>query len=133
MQLSGRVLDTLFNPVPGALVDIWHADRMGRYDDDGFRFRGRLRTDAEGRFSLRTIKPLHYRAFVEKRPAHLHVKISIAAREGLTTPVFFDGDPWNREAPYFRPSLSRSTPPSGVGLDCWFEFIIDPLGTDATS
>jgi protocatechuate 3,4-dioxygenase beta subunit len=133
MQLSGRVLDTLFNPVPGALVDIWHADRMGRYDDDGFRFRGRLRTDAEGRFSLRTIKPLHYCAFGEKRPAHLHVKIIIAAREVLTTQLFFEGDPWNREDPFFRPALVMSTSPKGDGLDCWFEFIIDPLGTDATS
>jgi protocatechuate 3,4-dioxygenase alpha subunit len=65
--LSGRLTDGAGNAVPDGLVEIWQADPDGRFahpDDprgpsayQGFRGFGRCPTDAEGRFSFRTVKP----------------------------------------------------------------------------
>jgi protocatechuate 3,4-dioxygenase alpha subunit len=55
------------DPVPDGLVETWQADPDGRFDhpDDprgrqryaGFRGFGRCPTDADGRFTIRTLKP----------------------------------------------------------------------------
>ena len=42
------------NLLKGALLDIWQADHTGTYDNRGFNLRGKLHTDDEGRYSLRT-------------------------------------------------------------------------------
>ena len=60
LTVTGRVLDTNGRPLKGALLDIWQADHTGVYDNTGFRLRGRLYTGDDGRYTLRTIKPLHY-------------------------------------------------------------------------
>ena len=58
VELSGRVLTRSCRPLPQALVDLWHADEHGEYDNGGFRYRGHLFTDAEGGFRFRTLKPV---------------------------------------------------------------------------
>jgi len=60
LTVTGRVFDTRGRALKGALLDIWHADHTGTYDNRGFRLRGKLYTDDEGRYTLRTIKPLYY-------------------------------------------------------------------------
>ena len=67
VRIGGRVLDGAGDPVPDALVETWQADPDGRFahpDDprgpaggSGFRGFGRCATDAEGRWSVRTVKP----------------------------------------------------------------------------
>src|SRR5262249_14275946 len=57
VELSGQVLTRSCRPVAQALVDLWHADERGEYDNAGFRYRGHLFTDTEGRYRLRTILP----------------------------------------------------------------------------
>jgi protocatechuate 3,4-dioxygenase beta subunit len=42
VELSGRVLTRSCGPVAQALVDLWHADERGEYDDRRFRYRGYL-------------------------------------------------------------------------------------------
>src|SRR5579871_748922 len=37
LHVSGKVLDTRGEPVPGAAIDIWHADHQGHYDVQGYR------------------------------------------------------------------------------------------------
>jgi protocatechuate 3,4-dioxygenase beta subunit len=49
MVLIGVVLSRSCKPVAKALLDFWHADDMGEYDNDGFRCRGHQFSDAEGR------------------------------------------------------------------------------------
>jgi protocatechuate 3,4-dioxygenase, beta subunit len=68
--VSGRVLRADGTPAAGALVQAWQANAAGRYDhpadqspaplDPDFQGMAELRTDAEGRFRLRTIKPGAY-------------------------------------------------------------------------
>ena len=60
IELVGFVLTRGCKPVPGALVDLWHADDEGDYDNSGFRLRGHQFADAEGRYRFRTIVPGSY-------------------------------------------------------------------------
>src|SRR5262249_23009559 len=57
VDLSGLVLTRSCRPVPGALVDLWHADDNGVYDNKNFRLRGHVFTDNEGRYAFQTIVP----------------------------------------------------------------------------
>jgi protocatechuate 3,4-dioxygenase alpha subunit len=68
VRICGVVLDGHGDPVTDALVETWQADVAGCFDhpDDphaaaatpqGFRGFGRCPTDAEGRWSVRTVKP----------------------------------------------------------------------------
>src|SRR4051812_3505708 len=50
MELSGLVLTRGCRPVERALVDLWHADETGEYDNAGFHLRGHQYTDAQGRY-----------------------------------------------------------------------------------
>jgi protocatechuate 3,4-dioxygenase beta subunit len=57
VELSGVVLTRACRPVAGALVDLWQADDAGNYDNKGFRLRGHIFTDVEGRYAFRTSCP----------------------------------------------------------------------------
>jgi protocatechuate 3,4-dioxygenase, alpha subunit len=65
--IRGVLLDGAGAPVPDGLVESWQADPDGRFDHpddprgavrrDGFRGFGRSRTDSDGGYALRTVKP----------------------------------------------------------------------------
>jgi protocatechuate 3,4-dioxygenase beta subunit len=57
LVVSGRVLARDCQPLKGALLDFWHADEQGDYDNRAFRYRGHQFTDADGRWRLETILP----------------------------------------------------------------------------
>ena len=124
LTVSGRVLDLRGRPVRGALLDIWQADNTGTYDNTGFQLRGRIYTDEEGRYTLRTLKPMHYGVPGDMRPAHIHVKASSGNSPILTTQLYFKGDPWNAHDAGVRPSLILVTRPESDGLDANFDFVI---------
>jgi protocatechuate 3,4-dioxygenase beta subunit len=86
-ELRGRVLTTDGRPVPRAIVDFWHTDDSGSYDDQGHRFRGHQRTDAEGRYVLTTIVPGAYGGMAK----HYHVKLA-GGGHALTTRLQFPED-----------------------------------------
>ena len=56
-ELSGFVLTRRCRPLGGAVVDLWHADDKGEYDNTGFRYRGHVITGPDGAFRFRTIAP----------------------------------------------------------------------------
>ena len=85
VELSGMVVTRACRPVAGALVDLWHADADGDYDNDGFRCRGHVFADAQGRFRFRTIVPALYPG----RTRHYHVKVQAPNRPVLTTQLYF--------------------------------------------
>lgn len=124
LTLTGRVLDTRGRALRGALLDFWHADSTGTYDNQGFTLRGKLHTDDEGRYTLRTIKPRGYGPETDQRPAHIHVKASSGSSPVLTTQLYFRGDPWNRRDPAVRPSLIMAPRPGADGLVATFDFVI---------
>jgi hypothetical protein len=60
ITLAGFVLDTGCRPVPEALVQLWHADETGAYDNAGYRLRGCQHADDGGRWWFSTIVPARY-------------------------------------------------------------------------
>ncbi len=124
LTITGRVLDTQGRALRGAMLDVWHANAGGAYDNEGYHLRGRLHTDENGRYTLRTIKPAAYGLPADKRPAHVHVKASFERGPILTTQLYFKGDPWNRQDPAVRPSLIMSPQREADGLKAQFDFVI---------
>jgi hydroxyquinol 1,2-dioxygenase len=107
LLVAGHVRDTHGRPLAGAVVDVWqnatnrlYAVQDARQPPDNLR--GRFRTDADGAFAFRTVRPVDYPIPADGpvgrmlaatgrhpwRPAHVHV---IATAEGcapVTTHVF---------------------------------------------
>jgi hydroxyquinol 1,2-dioxygenase len=113
LTVSGRVLDPSGSPIANALLDVWQSDSEGFYDlqkVDASRMdlRGRFRTNANGEFFFRTIKPSYYpipddgpvgkmlRAVGRHpyRPAHIHFQLSADGYKMLTTELYLNGDPY---------------------------------------
>lgn len=101
LALSGYVLTTDCKPVPGAVLDFWHADAKGDYDNDGFRLRGHVLADAQGRWQIETIVPGMYPG----RTRHIHVKVQPPGGRVLTTQLYFPDDPGNRRDGLYAPAL----------------------------
>lgn len=108
LELSGRVLDsTCAQGLAGAVVELWHADPDGDYDNRSseMRYRTALTCDGEGAFSLRTLLPGRYAAGGTLRPRHIHVKVHVDGVERLTTQLYFEGDPYNECDAFVNTSL----------------------------
>jgi len=107
---SGRVLSTDGRPLANALLDIWSGDGEGNYDmqipgETGMRARGRIRTDAEGRYWFRSIRPTFYPVPTDGpvgrmlrkigshpyRPGHVHMIVSAPGHLPVTTHLFVAG------------------------------------------
>ncbi len=99
--LCGFVIDTSCNPVPGAIVEIWHADHEGNYDNRGFGLRGHQLTDAKGRWGFDTIMTHHY----SLRTAHYHFRVEAPGRPLLTTQLYLPDHPRNDKDQFFDPRL----------------------------
>ena len=85
LVVAGLVLSPSCKPVANALLDFWHADEFGEYDNRGFSYRGHQFTDAEGRWRLETIVPAEYPG----RARHLHVNVQAPGKRILTTQLYF--------------------------------------------
>jgi protocatechuate 3,4-dioxygenase beta subunit len=121
VDLSGFVVTRNCRPVAKAIVDLWHADDNGVYDNAGFRLRGHQLTDAEGRYLFRTIMPANY-AF---RTRHFHVKVAAPERPVLTTQLYFPDEPGNRRDSLFRPELLVRLARAGDLVRARFDFVLD--------
>jgi protocatechuate 3,4-dioxygenase beta subunit len=120
LTLAGQVLTRFCKPVAGAVVDFWHADEKGDYDNIGFRYRGHLLTDAQGRYQFHTIVPALYPG----RTRHYHVKIIGGGQRGLTTQLYFPNEPANRRDGLFRRELLMKLTESSDGLAAAFTFVL---------
>ena len=118
MLVTGRVLSPQCKPVANALVDLWHADEEGDYDNRGYRYRGHQFTDSEGRYRFETIVPAHYPG----RTRHYHVKVQPKGGRILTTQLYFPGEPANRRDGLYRPELELKVAKGDEGL---FDFVVE--------
>ena len=108
---KGRVADAKGAPVAGALVDVWHSSPVGLYENQDttqaeMNLRGQFTTDAEGRFSFRSVKPGAYPVPIEGptgdllkaqqrhnwRPAHLHFLIYKPGYKTIASQVYSNDD-----------------------------------------
>ena len=116
LTLAGHVLGAAAScgAIAGAEVDLWHADAAGGYDNQGYGFRGKVHTGADGKFQFDTIIPGRYLNGPQYRPAHIHVKVRDKSGSLLlTTQLYFDGDPYNEVDPFIKASLIMK-PQGGV-------------------
>jgi catechol 1,2-dioxygenase len=132
--MRGRVLSESGQPVPGALVEVWHANHLGNYSyfdqsQPAFNLRRSIRTDADGVYSFRSVVPVGYSVppggQTEKlldalgrhghRPAHIHFFVSAPGCRKLTTQINIDGDPylWDDFAFATRDGLVPALKPAG--------------------
>ena len=111
LVFRGRVTDIEGRPLPGAIVDVWHADDHGRYDSQDRRqpagnLRGLFTTDARGEYWFKSVVPSSYPVPTDgpvgallramgrhpMRPAHIHLRASAAGHRAVTTHAFIAGD-----------------------------------------
>ncbi len=119
--VEGTVLGTDCQPVPRVLVDFWHADAQGRYDNAGFRLRGHQFTDGAGHYRLETIVPGQYPG----RTRHIHVKVQAPNQPVLTTQLYFPGESANQRDFIFNPDLVMKVRDEGGGKLATFDFVLD--------
>ena len=123
--IAGHVVTRQCKPVAGALLDFWHADGDGKYDNEGFRCRGHQFADSQGRYELETVKPGLYPG----RTRHFHVRVQAPHGRILTTQLFFAGEPRNQRDGIFRPELLMRPGPSTASLaepdGGEFNFVLD--------
>ena len=107
-DVSGRLLDRNGRPLSDWRVEIWQCDVNGRYrhpydrggaePDPAFQGFGAMRTDDEGRYRFRTIRPVSYPG----RTPHIHFAVKDGGRRRFTTQMYVAGDPRNDDDFLFR-------------------------------
>jgi protocatechuate 3,4-dioxygenase beta subunit len=125
LLLAGFVLGTDCTPIARALVDFWHCDDAGVYDNVGFRLRGHQFSDDLGRYQLTTIVPGLYPG----RTRHIHVKVQAPNQPVLTTQLYFPGEEANDRDGIFHPSLLMETSQGPEGMEAAFNFVLNLLST----
>ena len=106
--LHGTVRDESGRPIPGAAIDVWQNAATGFYAvqqpdvQPPTNLRGVYRTDEQGRYEIRTVRPVPYpipadgpvgRLLADTgrhpwRAAHIHANVSAAGFEPVTTHLF---------------------------------------------
>lgn len=111
IAVYGRVTGNDGTPVPNALIQIWQTSEHGLYDLqthglEGTDLRANFRTDAQGRYWFKTVRPLGYSipmdgpvgALVRAqnrhgfRPSHIHFLIGGDGYRELVTALYFGDD-----------------------------------------
>ncbi len=111
VAVTGRILDCHGAGIRNMIVESWQANAHGRYrhpDDRGDRpldpaFEGfaRVRTDADGRFRIATVKPGAHPAATSNvmRAPHLQLTIFGSGIDRLVTFAYFDDEDGNAADP----------------------------------
>ena len=97
LVVSGVVVDAGGREQPGIGLRVYHTDAEGYYsrpesDPRRARIKGSLRTDAAGRYEIRTILPGHYPGRTIERHIHVHV-LWEGHPEHWIDNFLFEGDP----------------------------------------
>lgn len=117
LVVAGQVLTRDCRPIKGALLEFWHADEAGEYDNRGYRYRGHQFADADGRYRLETILPAEYPG----RARHIHVKVQPPGGRVLTTQLYFPEQAGNRRDSLFRSELVMQMKDRAQGA---FDFVV---------
>ncbi len=121
LLVRGRVLDADGQPIAGALVDTWQTNQDGFYDvqqkgvQPAMNLRGLFKTDAEGRYWFRSVKPRFYPIPDDgpvgqllkstgrhpNRAAHIHFIVKADGFQPVTTHAFPPDCPYLEEDAVF--------------------------------
>lgn len=124
--MQGQVTDVNNSPLPGAVVEVWHANSRGNYShfdksQSPYNLRRTIITDERGRFQFRSLLPAGYGVPPDgatqkmldelgrhgQRPPHLHFFVHTEGHRKLTTQLNLPGSPYTYDDYAFsdRPSL----------------------------
>lgn len=93
IRISGRVTNLdCSEMLAGTIIDVWHANDAGQYDNTGYNLRGQVIANAQGFYMFETILPGKYLNGSKYRPSHIHFKITPPGFPTLTTQLYFKGD-----------------------------------------
>jgi protocatechuate 3,4-dioxygenase beta subunit len=120
LTLTGFVLGADCAPIAGALIDLWHANAAGDYDNRGYLLRGHQLTDAGGRFRFETIRPGLYPG----RTRHFHLKLQRPRGRVLTTQLYFPGEPRNARDRIFDQRLLMRVGADAAGKTARYDFVL---------
>ena len=162
---SGRLLNVDGAPIPGGMLDVWSGDGEGTYDlqmpdQTEMLCRGRFRTDAEGRYWFRSIRPTFYPVPTDgpvgdmlrkmgrqpNRPGHIHMIVSAPGYDTVVTHLFVAGTPYLDSDPVFavkdsliveferhEPGVTPGGEPIAVPYyTCRYDFHLAPAPSAAT-
>ncbi len=115
LEISGTVYrEGRAAPAPGIVLFAYHTDASGAYNRPNSPFRPRLhgwaKTDAEGRYGFRTIKPAAYPD--HSSPAHIHVNLF-----GDGIPEYWVDDYWFAGDPLITPKQLATLTGRGGGKE----------------
>ena len=95
LTVNGRIMTAPdCKPLAGAVIEIWQADVRGEYsqvsrerkDDPRCLLRATLKSDADGRYSFRSVLAGEYPG----RPSHIHYRVSMNGYRTLVTQLYFN-------------------------------------------
>ncbi len=117
MVATGTLRQAGGKPLAGALVYVYQTDARGWYSDKAPHFSGGngdhgharlfgyLRTGADGKFEVDTIRPEGYPR--SSLPEHIHIQVFVDGQSRLVSEITFEDDP------RMTPSVRRRTEQSG--------------------
>jgi protocatechuate 3,4-dioxygenase beta subunit len=145
--IRGRVTDGDGTPLAGAVLDVWQNATNGFYacQQPGAQrptnLRGIYRTDPDGRYEIRTVRPVPYPIPDDGpagqllkangrnwwRPGHTHVWVRHPGHKELITHVFDEASEFLQSDAVFgvRPSLSRPFVEVDGELSATFDIVLD--------
>ena len=118
--LTGFVLMRDCKSVARAKVDVWQTDDRGEYDNVGYRMRGHVFSDADGRYSIETLLPGLYPG----RTRHIHVKVIAPNLPTLTTQLFIPNEARNQSDSIFDRALLVTMQDTPKGKSAMFNFVL---------
>lgn len=109
--LTGYVKDLKGNPVTNAIIDVWETGPEGLYEQQDpnqpeFNLRGRFKTDENGYYKIKAVKPVSYPIPYDGpsgdllqamgrhpyRPAHIHMIVQAQGYQTLVSQLYDKND-----------------------------------------
>ncbi|MFA3835315.1 catechol 1,2-dioxygenase [Streptomyces aureus] len=148
LLFQGQVTSVDGTPLPGATIEMWHADDDGFYSQYApglpeWNLRGTVVADDQGNFKIHTIEPAPYQiptdgacgnlisaaAWHAWRPAHLHLKVAAEGHHLIITQLYFKGGNHVEDdiAQAVKPELVLDPFPAttGEGNEVTYDFVLD--------
>lgn len=102
IEITGRVFSVKGEAIKDAVIEIWQADTRGTYSfplqpdaPPSFQGYGAAKTNTDGAYRFRTVRPAAYGSGAFRRTPHIHFRVVTSDRRELVTQMYFPGEAMN--------------------------------------